>query len=160
MVMGLQSAPDIGVNNDQWDGYARERKELLEYVLNNKVSNVVALTGDIHSFFAGTATTTGSSIDLQGVPAIPELVVGSATSHGLPEETNLPSSAIKTLVQTLDPHIIYTDLDRRGYAIVEVTPDQLTCDFKALSVDARNNEQPTTIAKFRVPNGAVSPQAA
>jgi alkaline phosphatase D len=158
MVMGLQAAPNIGVNNDQWDGYAKERRELLEHIRGNHISNVVALTGDIHSFFAGTATTTGSSFT--GQPAIPELVVGSATSHGLPEETGLPSSAIKTLVQTLDPHIIYTDLDRRGYAIVDVTPDELICEFKALGVETRNIDAPATIAKFRVPNGAVSPQPA
>jgi alkaline phosphatase D len=155
MVMGLQTAGDIGVNNDQWDGYARERKELLEYIRNNGVSNVVALTGDIHTFFAGTATTTGSVLDGQKV--IPEFVVGSATSHGLPEETGIPAPVAESLIAALDTHIIYTDLERRGYAIVEASPSELTCEFKTMTTDTRNNAAPVTSAKFRVPNGAVSP---
>ncbi len=35
MLMGFQSGPQNGANNDQWDGYAAERKELLEFVLAN-----------------------------------------------------------------------------------------------------------------------------
>ncbi len=50
-------APFFGkfaVNADQWDGYNAERKDLMAYLKANAVSNVVALTGDIHAFFAGT----------------------------------------------------------------------------------------------------------
>ncbi len=158
MVMGFQTAPDIGVNNDQWDGYAKERRELLEHIRNNGISNVVALTGDIHSFFAGTATTTGNL--LTGQPVLPEFVVGSATSHGLPEETGIPASLIGTLIATLDTHIVYTDLERRGYAVVDAKPDELVCEFKAMTVETRHNDPPVSIAKFRVPSGGISPQPA
>ena len=155
MVMGLQSAPGIGVNNDQWDGYAKERKELLDYMRANSVSNVVALTGDIHTFFAGTATDDGSDL---GQPTLPEFVVGSATSHGLPEETGLPTSVITPLIQTLDTHITYTDLERRGYAIVGVSPSEVTCEFKVVQTAKRDGGVAATSAKFRVPSGGVSPQ--
>ena len=60
MLMGFQQAPQNGANNDQWDGYAAERRELLEFVLANNVKNLLPVTGDIHNFFVGTATTDGS----------------------------------------------------------------------------------------------------
>ena len=126
--MGFQQAPRNGVNNDQWDGYEAERRELLEFVLANNVKNLLPVTGDIHNFFVGTATTDGSDT---GTPVCGEFVGGSTTSRGLPEETGIPSATIKTLINALDKHISYTELDNRGYAILEVTKSQATCEFKS-----------------------------
>jgi alkaline phosphatase D len=41
------------INADQWDGYRKERTDLMNYLLGNGIQNVVAITGDIHAFFAG-----------------------------------------------------------------------------------------------------------
>ncbi len=41
------------LNADQWDGYNAERKALMGHLSSNKISNVVAITGDLHAFFAG-----------------------------------------------------------------------------------------------------------
>jgi|GEM_PF-235502 alkaline phosphatase D len=41
------------LNADQWDGYNAERKALMKHLKDNNIKNVVAFTGDIHSFFAG-----------------------------------------------------------------------------------------------------------
>mgnify|MGYP001627387650 CR=1 FL=1 len=42
------------INADQWDGYRKERTELMNHLISNGIQNVVAVTGDIHAFFAGT----------------------------------------------------------------------------------------------------------
>ena len=42
------------LNCDQWDGYNSERKALMAHLKTNSIGNVVAITGDIHAFFAGT----------------------------------------------------------------------------------------------------------
>ena len=41
------------LNADQWDGYNGERKALMAHLASNKIGNVVAVTGDLHAFFAG-----------------------------------------------------------------------------------------------------------
>lgn len=41
------------LNCDQWDGYNAERKDLVAHLRDNAIGNVVALTGDLHAFFAG-----------------------------------------------------------------------------------------------------------
>ncbi len=38
---------------DCWDGYPEARQDLLEYIQQNNIQNVVAITGDLHTFFAG-----------------------------------------------------------------------------------------------------------
>jgi alkaline phosphatase D len=45
--------PPFYLNLDQWDGYNRERRELLQFMRENSIRNVMAVTGDIHAFFAG-----------------------------------------------------------------------------------------------------------
>lgn len=41
------------INADQWDGYAAERANLTGFLKSSGIKNVVALTGDIHAFYAG-----------------------------------------------------------------------------------------------------------
>lgn len=42
------------INGDQWDGYRKERTELMNFLIDNGIQNVVAVTGDLHANFAGT----------------------------------------------------------------------------------------------------------
>lgn len=42
--------------SDAWDGYPIERREILNYIAENKISNVVSLSGDRHAHFAGLVT--------------------------------------------------------------------------------------------------------
>lgn len=41
------------LNADQWDGYDAERRDLMAHLKSNNIRNVVAVTGDLHAFFAG-----------------------------------------------------------------------------------------------------------
>jgi alkaline phosphatase D len=67
------------INCDQWDGYNAERKALMSHLKSNNIGNVVALTGDIHSFFAGTVNddfdATGG-----GTPVMVDLVTAGVSS--------------------------------------------------------------------------------
>ena len=38
---------------DSWDGYPLERQEIMEFIIESNLSNVVSLTGDRHAHFAG-----------------------------------------------------------------------------------------------------------
>ena len=86
MMMALDSSPGNSVNQDQWDGYAAERHEILTSFVDAKVQNLVVLSGDLHTFIAGNLTTTGDST---GTPVGVEMLGGSATSLGLVEETGI-----------------------------------------------------------------------
>ena len=135
---------------DAWDGYAGERKEILEHFVANGVQNLAALTGDIHTFIAGDMTTTGRE---GGTPAGVELVGGSATSLGLPEFLGVPSSTLYPLAGRRT-----TPTSSSSTSTAAATPwsrrrrRTSTCEFKA--VDALTpGAKPTPLKSFRVVDG-------
>jgi len=67
------------VNADQWDGFNAERKLLMNHLVANKVSNVVAVTGDIHAFFAGVVMDDYSAANPK--PAMVDLVTAGISSN-------------------------------------------------------------------------------
>jgi alkaline phosphatase D len=150
MMMSLDSAPGSHANQDQWDGYSAEREEILTDFLNKKVDNLVVLSGDIHNFIAGDLYTNGET---SGKPVGTELVGGSATSFGLPEELGVPSATLESLRQASDPHTIYADFDHRGYCVVTADKNKLVGEFKAVSDAKVQNGTVSTLAKFQVDSG-------
>jgi len=149
MIMSLDVSPGNHVNPDQWDGYSHERAEILGSFVDKRVKNFVGLTGDIHTFLAGNLTTTGNE---HGRAAGVELVGGSATSFGLPEETGVPASAIEQFRKASDPHITFADFTKRGYCVVTATKAELRAEFKSVNTKVPN-AKPKSIAKFRVKSG-------
>ncbi|MYM68767.1 phosphodiesterase [Pseudoduganella sp. FT55W] len=67
------------LNCDQWDGYNSERKALMSHLKTNNIGNVVAMTGDIHSFFAGTVNDDFDAAG-GGTPVMVDLVSAGISS--------------------------------------------------------------------------------
>jgi alkaline phosphatase D len=155
MVMATRLPGGVPAHVDAWDGYAYERKRILDFILDSGIQNVVAITGDIHTFFAGTAYTTGDAST--GRPAFPEFVGGSATSVGLPEQTSLSPEVLAALA-AVNPHISFYDFVKRGYGLIELRPGEAVCELKAVDAKTPGASTATTIAKFRAPLGARSPE--
>jgi len=88
MMMSLDVVfPGLVANTDSWDGYSAERAYICDQI--KKIKGVSFITGDIHTFFAGSVTRTGRRGDIpyggmeQGPNVATELVVGSITSQGI-----------------------------------------------------------------------------
>ncbi|MGI9206051.1 MAG: alkaline phosphatase D family protein, partial [Woeseiaceae bacterium] len=45
--------PDGIYFSDSWDGYPNERNELMQFIVEQNIANVISLTGDRHAHFAG-----------------------------------------------------------------------------------------------------------
>ncbi len=151
MIMSLDSAPNVPVNVDSWDGYAAERQEILEHFKANGVKNLSFLTGDIHTFFAGNVTTTGRS---DGQPIGTEFVGGSITSLGL--EDILPAATVPVVqsgITVTNPHLAYANFSRRGYAVVECRPDVMKVQFRSPADTKTRDAAVSTLASFRVVDG-------
>jgi alkaline phosphatase D len=70
------------MNLDAWDGFAYERDVIAQTVMNNKINNFIALTGDFHTFEASYLQYKyDKTSEKYGV----ELMVGSVTSSNLRE---------------------------------------------------------------------------
>lgn len=157
MMMSLDVPTGSPINADQWDGYAAERQELMEHVLAKGVRNVTVLTGDIHTFFAGTVTTTG---DATGTPAATEFVGGSITStgiaedlekRGLPRDTEGGQSAG---LRRMNPHIAYAELSAKGYGVLEAREDELLVTYRSPATVLQPQSEVRDLARFRVARGS------
>jgi alkaline phosphatase D len=154
MMMSLDATKGVHANQDQWDGYSAERAEILGHFHSKGVDNLVVLSGDLHAFVAGNLTTTG---EIGGTPVGVELLGGSATSFGLPEELNIPATTLEALAKASDPHVIFTDLESKGYCVVTATKNDLVGEFKTTNTQVPHSS-PRSLAKFKVDAGTTNLQ--
>jgi alkaline phosphatase D len=159
MIMALDIPARSTINPDQWDGYAAERRELLEFAQARGIRDISFLTGDIHTFFAGNVTPSGrEGVPAQdGTPAATEFVGGSVTSKGLeeqiPSEGPVSGPLTENGVRANNPHIVQANLSRRGYGVLEARPDELRVDFRAVQTTQQRTSPVDTLARFRVARG-------
>ena len=157
MIMALDSAQGTPINKDSWDGYGRERRELLEYLRAFDIRDVSFLTGDIHTFFAGDV-----GVDGRGPESVAtEFVGGSITSLGIPETLQSASGAPLSREQLLlvsnnlplvNPHLKYQEQASRGYGVLEASPTELKVTYKAVDSQRRGSAT-RTIGRFLVRRG-------
>lgn len=143
---------------EDWDGAPNKKDELLNAL--SDIGNVVAVTGDIHAFFAGTPWARGDRSK-----RIVEFVTGAISSGSYerlliqtasadPTLREAGASALALLVEDLlldtdkatNPHLAHADISRQGFAIVDVDGDALTTTFYAID----ESEVRSPIAEDRV----------
>ncbi|AGF73056.1 phosphodiesterase/alkaline phosphatase D [Corynebacterium halotolerans YIM 70093 = DSM 44683] len=115
-------ASGVPLNPDQWDGYTADRVRLLD-VLEAHGSNVLFLSGDIHTEWANSLWHGGREIGV-------ELVCSSVSAPNVDEQLGLPadnavSHLAEQLVRDANPHVRHVDLDSHGYSIARVRRDEV-----------------------------------
>jgi len=147
---GIPAAPDdlrtqLSISAEDWDGFPNERRALLKELAS--AGNVVILSGDLHSFFAGTPYLAEGDEDTRVV----ELTTGSATSttwldsiqESFSQDSKLPMS-VQLLVQLVpsllrdkdhrpNPHLAFQELESNGYSLVEVGPDDVVMTVRTIA---------------------------
>ncbi|AZG15872.1 alkaline phosphatase D family protein [Cupriavidus pauculus] len=140
------------LNADQWDGFNAERKNLMAFLKDNGVKNVVALSGDIHAFFGGQVMDDYDAAS--PVPVMVDLVTAGLSSNTLLSsfrtvvDSDAAFAALRdliysdvggTLVNTFDatlrtfnPWLRHVDTNAEGYALVTLTPGKLSCTFHTM----------------------------
>ena len=132
---------------DGWDGFPVARQRLFDTLVKTRASNPLVLAGDVHTFYAS---------DLQGDfnrrssarnPVIATEFCGtSVTSSSRPQARTL---------QYLDmnPHVKYGRSDKRGFMLMELTPNKTVTSFVGLD-DVRDAKSgAATLARFVVEDG-------
>jgi alkaline phosphatase D len=159
----LAAGGGVFVNSDQWDGYQPARDRLYSVfkgdAQNAPVGNCVVLTGDIHSGWASdltqdpnNPTVSAGGYDAatgEGSRAV-EFVTTSISSPGL----NDPNGSTAAFLRSVNPHIKYIDLNRRGYNLLDVTPGRIVCEFWTVDTVAALSEVQTMNAAFEVQDGS------
>lgn len=141
------------INLDAWDGYPAERTELLQFVADRQIGNVIVATGDIHNCYAGVLRPDFSDVDSPAVAV--EIVGGSVSSAGLYEllgDVDLTELGSLILMRA-NPHIEYVDLRYHVYTRFTVTPEQLVVTYIAVNTIAQTTSDSFVLQQFTIPNG-------
>jgi alkaline phosphatase D len=151
------------MDTDGWDGFRNKRDELLDKLAD--VGGVVAVTGDIHAFFAGTPTTS------DGKKKIVEFVGGAVSSTTyldillgtIASDPVLSSvSGADMLAKNIDglllakdtkinPFMGFANSAANGYVVVEAGPKELVTTMHMIPGNQVGKDfagDVTTLAKF------------
>ena len=129
---------------DGWDGYPEARRQLFQGIADAGVENVVALGGDVHRYVAANLRLRPNDPDSPVVAS--EFVGGSISSRGA-------SQAAMARMRRDNPDVVHARGDERGYALMEVTPEAMQCEFRATAYPVAADARFHTQARFAVESG-------
>ena len=137
-----QAGPGRLAWTDDWDGYPAARRRLLESLAGK--SNPVVIGGDIHCYNVNQLKL---DFDDPSSPVVAAEFVGtSVTSQAWPQER------IDAL-RADNPHLLFADSRYRGYVRLDITPQRLQADLRAMDTVQRPDGKCTTLASFTVEDG-------
>jgi alkaline phosphatase D len=148
------------MNADQWDGYNAERLSLMKFLATNSIDNVVALTGDLNAFAAGTVMDDFDAA--KPSPVMVDLVTAGISSTSLFTSyvafLNDPANhmgwmdklataggfnSLDTTLTSNNSWLTYADTNAQGYSVITLTPGLLTCNFRKVAPVSPAGEVPT-----------------
>ena len=134
---------------DGWDAYPAARERLMAAIAQPRVPDVVCIGGDVHRHVA--ANLRLNPRDLSSPIVASEFVTTSVSSKGL-------SEFLSGWLKSSNPDLLHVRSDERGYMVLDLTPRQMMCEFRAtphpVKVDARLRTQ----ARFVVDRGVPGPR--
>ena len=133
------------INPDQWDGYVDDRKRVLDTIADNKLSDVVFLTGDIHTYMANQVLRNADS----GPSIATEYIGGSITSEGVPDA----NGALEAAVMAGNPWIKQFNGTAKGYAQVGLTSQAAKVTYRVSDI-TKPGAPHSTLAAYTQPLGA------
>jgi alkaline phosphatase D len=135
------SRAGLPFNLDRWDGFPAARERLLRSALDAN-ANLVVLSGDSHNAW-------GFDLALGGAAAGVEFAGQSVTSPGY--ETYMPwvdPAALARVSVTFNPQLKWMDASRRGYMILDLTPERATGEW--LFLDTVRQRSTAIAARHRM----------
>jgi alkaline phosphatase D len=140
-----RSGAGIKFSGDSWDGYPGARQRLLDAISRERPFNPVILGGDIHSNWV--ADVHKNPYDVRSLMLASEFCGTSITS-----KNNLSQAAAERIAAA-NPHCLLANTEKRGYGLMDITPDQAKVQLRVLDDVTRLDSGISTLATFIVKNG-------
>lgn len=130
---------------DSWDGYPEARQGLLNSIRRHQPKNPLFIGGDIHQNWV--ARVHANPYDV-GSPVIANEFVGTSISSS---KRVSPEELERRMAD--NPHCQFSNTDKRGYGVVEISPATARVDLRAVD-DVRDERSGiATLASFSVADG-------
>jgi alkaline phosphatase D len=137
---------------DTWDGYAEERRTLLERMAGT-VDNLVVLTGDFHS--AAVAELRADPFD-QSLPVVGTELMATSISSSFFDDDDVVEQLVSTALAT-NPQIRWFDA-RRGYTRCEVTPERWLATYRVVEDQFAEDSPVATASEWEILAGTPGPR--
>ncbi len=138
---GNPAAGDVKYSMDKWTGYEVARTRLLKYLAENRISNPVVLTGDVHCNWVNDLKTDFQNPDSPTVGT--EFVGTSITSTGDGSQTREGTPA----VLANNPFVKFFNSER-GYVRCQLTASEWRSDYRTVEYVSRPGAPCLTRASF------------
>ena len=129
---------------DSWDGYHAARRRLLDAIDANRVRSCVVLTGDVHANLV-------SDLKLRfgeaRSPVVATELCGTSISSFGPPQSRMAE------IRADNSHVLFADSSRRGYVVVDLTPERCVARFRVVDDAADPASAVSTQATFVVEAG-------
>ena len=155
-----QVLPHMPRNLDSWDGYPAEKNQIKNFILENRIRDVVFLTGDTHASWAIEVATdvanTYEPLTSRGAFAVEfgTPSISAANSNERNSDEKVKRSEI-TLMNT-NPHIKYTNNRDHGYILLTLTPTSIKSDWYYVDTLRKEGSAETKAKSMMVKKGTTS----
>jgi alkaline phosphatase D len=112
-------------NGDQWDGYPAERKRIFDHISSNNIKDVVFLSGDLHTSWAGDVPDEIDStyVSSTGAGSIGTEFIGSSVTAA----SSYSSGAGAIMLE--NPWFKYVEFTLHGYLVFDVNKTRAQGDY-------------------------------
>jgi alkaline phosphatase D len=143
--------PVYGVFTETWGGFPAARRRMLDVIKQRGAQNVVAIAGDIHSFFVSDVK--DDDRDPASATLMSEFVGTSVTSDST-------KNAVFAAAMPENPHIKFFEDRQRGYVLCDITPGAWQTHLRVVDDVRIPNGVFSTLKSFAVENGKPGVQSA
>lgn len=131
--------------NDGWDGYPAARTRLTRALEGLPTRNNVVLGGDVHENWVG---------HVKADYAQPDSATVGVEFCGTSISSRSGGNAARAAELLADnPHFVFADAQRKGYGVLDITPQRLTATLRVVDDVTRADTGIQTLARFEVENG-------
>ncbi|KAA0234121.1 MAG: Alkaline phosphatase D [Acidimicrobiales bacterium] len=135
---GVQPGAGTYYPNEAWDDYSAERRDILEFIHDQGVGDVVSFSGHTHVWIAGqlqpdpddpASPVVAFDVTCGSLTADPDLLLAEGSN---PDAERAKYRALESTGLELNPHLSYLNFIDQGYGLVEVTPEATLVELKLI----------------------------
>ena len=115
-------------NHDAWDGYANDRRLVLEAIRDAAIEGVIFVCGDGHKSFADELPVDLAAYDPAtgaGSVAVELMAPGITSPHAFGDDARAQEDAVRAS----SPHTRFVDCESRGYWVVELDGERAVLEL-------------------------------
>ncbi len=138
---------------DSWDGYPAARQRLVSQIRQTRPRNTVVLGGDIHQNYVCAIAQQSAQAPGRDNPIVASEFCGTSISS----RSGTTQAKVDAIVAH-NPQVLYARSDERGYSLLHITPQAMSCELRAVTNPLQADSSIYTLARFVVQDGRPGPE--